>query len=273
MITTNVVTSTNEMQRFEKDLTVFLNKYSSNPFLLYPFIKYIMLKTRTNSSPLILIVKNDDTIVGFASLLLKKRFGFRVAVSLHKHTGSPDIVVREDYQREVVKSILFVLLKKMNCKSIMLTMPSESRNLESLLQECNSNKIHFSKYVEKSLDHCLILVNCSWTDYQKSLGGKYRRNIKQTENRLSNLGQWRITYTEATGDEKTADETLHEIKEVEKNSWKETWRLQAGNTKDEDLEGIWKTSRILTKTNPDFKIMVWILELKNEAVAYTLVMC
>jgi CelD/BcsL family acetyltransferase involved in cellulose biosynthesis len=268
--TASVITCATEMANFEKDLTPFLNSCSTNPFLQYPFIIHIMTKIPPDSSPLILVIKDDEKIIGVAPLVLKQRFGLRRVASLLKHTGSPDIVAKAEYRSDVLKHVLFVLLKRMHCKSITLTLPAESENLNALESECSLNGVTFFESREQTINHCVILVNCSWQDFQKSLSSNQRRKLNQTQRRLSSIGQWKITFTETTNDDQAANETLNKIHVVEKNSWKENWRFQNGESQDRDLEGMWKTSRVLTKTNPDFKTMIWMLELNNNPVAYTL---
>jgi hypothetical protein len=260
------------MEYLEKDLTSFLNNSTTNPFLLYPFIKHIMLKTATTSSPLILVIKKDEEIIGFAPLALKQSFGFRRFGSLLKYTGSPDIVVKEEYRREVLQNVITILLERMHGKSIILTLPAESQNLISLEHECRLNRITYSKSVEQNMNHCIIPVNCSGTDFQKSLSPKHRKRLRQTERQLTSIGEWKIKSVETSNDDQNASEILDKIHAVEKKSWKENWRQQTGIKQDDDLEGIWETSRILTKTNPNFKAMVWVLELENEPVAYSLVL-
>ncbi len=271
--TTELITRVERMESLENDLTAFLDNYTSTPFLLYPFLKNKMKNIPNDSSPLILVVKHSDEIIGLAPLLLKQRFGFREVTSLLKPTGSPDIISREEHREDALKSVLFVLLKKIRCKMVNLTLPAESKNLEILKQICRSSRISFLESTEQTMNHCIIPVNCPWIDYQKALSRKYRHTIKKKERRLSLLGEWKITFTLTTDDDQTADQTLDKIHEIEKNSWKEGWRLHSGNIKDQDLEAIWSASRILTRTNPEFRAMIWMLELNNEPVAYALAMC
>ena len=270
-ITSSIVTSVTELVYLEKDLTAFLNRCSSNPFLLYPFVEYSMRNAPQGSIPTILIIKNDEKIIGLATLALKQYLGFRGVTPLLKYTGSPDLIVEEEYREKVLKHVLYVLLKKMHCKSITLNLPAESPNLEALERECRSGKITFYKTIEQNMNHCILPVQCSWPDFLKSISGKYRKKFIRTEHRLSDIGEWKSVFIETSGDDQCANDALSRIHAVEKKSWKEDWRLETGHDQDQDLEGIWETSRLLTKTNPDFKIIICFLELNNSPIAYTLV--
>jgi CelD/BcsL family acetyltransferase involved in cellulose biosynthesis len=270
-ITSSLITNVTELAHMEKDLTAFLNRCSTNPFLLYSFIEYLMRKTSKDSIPAILVIKNGEKIIGLAPLVLKQHFGFRGVTSLVKPTGSPDLIVEKEYQEKVMKHLLFVLLKKMRCTSIILNLPAESPNLKALELECRSNKIAFYTSIDQNMNHCVLPVQGSWPDFLNSISGKYKRKFKMTQRRLSEVGEWKSVFIETSDDDQSANDALSKIHAVEKMSWKEDWRLQAGHGMDQDLEGIWKTSRLLVKANPDFKLMIWFLELSDRPVAYSLV--
>jgi hypothetical protein len=167
--------------------------------------------------------------------------------------------------------MLYILLKKMHCKSVILNLPAESPNLNALEHECRVNKITFYKTIKKNMNHCIIPVQCSWNDFQKSLSAHSRKKLRQTQRHLSAIGEWKNVLIETSNDDLSANDALSRIHAVEKKSWKEDWRLKVRHDRDQDLEGIWKTSRLLVKTNPDYKVMIWFLELNNASVAYTLV--
>jgi hypothetical protein len=103
-ITSSIVTDVTEMAYLEKDLSTFLKSCNTNPFLLYPFIEYLMLKTPKDSIPTILVIKNDEKIIGLAPLVLKQHLGFREVTPLLKYTGSPDLIVEEEYREKVLNT-------------------------------------------------------------------------------------------------------------------------------------------------------------------------
>jgi hypothetical protein len=256
----------------QKDLDAFSYNCSKNPFIFSPFIKYAMQSNiHKGWIPTVLVSRTEQKIIGFAPLLLKQHIGVRVATSLLKFWLSPDFIIDDEYRENALTHILYVLLKKMRCKSISLYLPAESPNLQVLERACIINGIAFRKKTEQQFGHRVIPIQCSWDDFQKARGGSFRQRFRRMERRLNDVGEWKITLVENTNDEQSTNDAFNKILDVEKMSWKETWRLQNKQTIDEDLLWIWKSSSSVENTNPDFKRKIWFLELNDQTVAYTLV--
>lgn len=217
-ITSRIITSATELAYLEKDLSAFLNARSSNPFLLYPFIEYLMQKASKGSVPAILVCKENEKIVGLAPLAINQSLGFRGVTFLVKFTGSPDIIVEEEYREKVLEHILYVLLKKMRCKSIILNLPAESPNLKALERECRSDKVIFYKTIQQNMNHCIIHVNCSWPDLLNSISGRNKRRFKNTQRHLTEMGQWKSSFIEISHDDQSANDALRKIHAVEKKA-------------------------------------------------------
>jgi CelD/BcsL family acetyltransferase involved in cellulose biosynthesis len=119
------------------------------------------------------------------------------------------------------------------------------------------------------MGHRIIPVSCSWEDFQAKKGGSFRRRFKRMERNLSQGGQWKITCFE---NENNRPDVLEKILDIEKRSWKETWRTREQMTKDQDLLNLWSGAQLASQTEKDFKWNTWILELNNQPVAYSLIL-
>jgi hypothetical protein len=121
------------------------------------------------------------------------------------------------------------------------------------------------------LNHRVIPVKCSWDDFKKLKGGKYRRRFKRIANRLDKIGKWKIILFENGNFGDNACTIRSKILEVENKSWKEKWRLQNAQIVDKDLLWLLSASPLAAKNNPDFQLKVWFLELNDKTVAYSLI--
>ena len=88
------------------------------------------------------------------------------------------------------------------------------------------------------------------------------------ERKLNQISPWRIVYVE---DVSNRPDVLEKILDVERMSWKESWRNRMLIATDEDLLMIWEGSQIVARTKTDFKGSVWFLQINHETVAYSFV--
>jgi hypothetical protein len=156
------------------------------------------------------------------------------------------------------------LVKALNCRFASFYLPFGSQNLETLEQQCKVNGMRFS--ANNQPGHCILPVECTWDEFQERKGR--RRIIRQIERKLNQIGPWEIVYVENV---RNRSDVLEKILDVERMSWKESWRSGRQIASDEELLMIWEGSQINAKTNTDFKGSVWFLQINRETVAYAFV--
>lgn len=246
----------------------FISKNSKNPLLLVDFItKSMEVNCSKGWTPLVLIVMLDNTIVGVIPLATKKKFGFRFVKSLIKPWFSPDFVTEDAYRKICVTLTLEFLFKTLHCHFFDFTLPAESDSLQVLMQKCEDSKIFFDTL--PAMGHSIIPVGCTWAEFEKMRGRKFRRTFRRIERKLDLLGSRKMVYFE-NSEEK--DAVFKRILDVEQTSWKEAWRTQQNIEADDDLLTIWAGAKCSAGTETGFKWSVWFLEIHDQTVAYSLVL-
>jgi hypothetical protein len=270
-IVTKIFTSASELSKIKKDLDIFLISRCKNPFNLYPFIENYMQSYCQESLPVILVSSVNEKIVGLAPLSLRKNLVFKSANFLLPYYVSPDFVVADEYREEVLRIFLHIILKKLKCKIIDLDLPAESQNLPILEKVSTDHKLVFRKQFIDTISHCLIFVQGSSVEYEKSQESHFKKKFRRLSRNIDEVGEWKIIIIDNLQNNQNAQKAFDKMMIIERMSWKEKWRLQTGCTIDKDLLWIWDASLSAAKTNPDFKCKVWFLELNNQAIAYQLV--
>jgi hypothetical protein len=223
------------------------------------------------STPLILVSSINEKIVGLAPLQLRKNLFFRNAAFLLPYEHSPDFVVIDEYREEVLGNFLNIIVKKIKCKQIVLDLPAESQNLPCLERVCRHYKIKFGNQLIDKMSHCVISVQGSLDEFEKSQGRKIKKGFRRISRNFDKMGAWKIMLIDDWRHDRDVQDAFDKMMAIEKMSWKEKWRLQnTGSTIDKGLQWIWNSSLLAAKTNPDFKHKIGFLELNGQAIAYEL---
>jgi hypothetical protein len=267
-LTTTIISDPDKITDFKEDIEEILN-YGSNPFSLLPFIQNTTIPK--NSVPAYLVSKIGSKTVAFAPLMLKHKHGIRIASFLQKCELSPDFLITEEYREAILEHFIQILFYKLHCSRIELNLPDESPNLKPLMKICSN--IGSSHMVKRHINdsHSIIFINTSWEEFVKKRGGRFRKKFKVTERDLTKIGEWKITHIGKSSDDHMVSEAITKVFDIEKLSWKQTWRLNAGQTSDDDLLCLWKSLAVLQKSNPNFDSSIWLLELNNKPVAYCII--
>jgi hypothetical protein len=267
-IVTKIFTNASELSKIKKDLDIFLNSCCKNPFNLYPFVENYMRSFCQDSIPVILVSSVNKKIVGLAPLQLTKNLFIWRANFLFQYFVSPDFIVADEFREEVLRNFLYIIVKKLKCKIIDLDLPAESQNLPILERVSSDYKLVFRKQFMDAKSHCLISVQGSLSEFEKSQGGQFKRKFRRISRNIDEKGEWKVEIVENLQNDQNAKDSFNKMMTIERTSWKEKWRLQAGCTIDKDLLWFWDSSLSATKTNPDFKCKIWFLELNNQSIAY-----
>jgi hypothetical protein len=148
---------------------------------------------------------------------------------------------------------------------VYLAIPSESANLTGLKRNREDRGMKFLARPE--MGHRVLPVKCTWDEFEKSRGKKFRQDFKRTERKMAGAGSWKVTCFEKG----EAMEITNRILDVERVSWKEEWRSRMELEIDKVLMMVLRGSLYAAETEPDFMWNVWFLELDNKPLAYIIV--
>jgi predicted acetyltransferase len=270
-LTTTVITDPMVLDT-ESSLDTFIENYSNIPFIFSSFIKNAMFqKANKNQTPTVVIVKLNKEIVGVAPLLLKHRVGMRYCEPLFDFWSSIDFVINDKYRKTVINHIVNLIFKRLRCKYSLIYFSDESPNLNEFKQICMLNKFNCFETKDPSMDHWIIPVNCSWTEFQKSKGRIFRKKLRSTERKLNDAGKWNLFLIENHHDSLDGNSAIDKVLAIDRQSWKSIHRRLLGlSDEDEDLVWFLKSSSS-NKDNPlSYRCKIWFLELEHQPIAYTM---
>ncbi len=264
-LTVHAISNHSKILELEEAIDDFVNKWSKNPLLFGGFTSQFMRSSRVRGwTPLFLVVKADEKIVGTAPLMIKKRLGGRSAAFFPNDWFSPDFVVDDGYREACISCVFEYLFKDLNCRFVKFYLPEESQNLEIVEQHCKVHRIGFSTWIQSR--HCIIPVKYTWDEFQRKKGRQ--RIIRQIERKLDQIDPWKTEYIKNISNR---PDVLDKILDVEKKSWKQSSHNDLRDTNNEELLMIWEGAQIVARTKTDIKCSVWFLQINNKTVAYTLV--
>lgn len=271
-ILTRAICDPQKLTGMEGDLTLFLNEQSKNPFMLYPFIKNTLSIIPDDSTPIFLVSKVGSKTVGFASLLIRHQFGVRTVSFLLKSELSPDFIIEERYREDVVRQFLKIISGKLHCKSMSLVFPEDSPNLEILRNLPSKQGEYRIKHAKQSTHSILFLKHSTWDEFQKFKGSRFRKKFRTIERDLAKNGEWEIKcFREGMLDPQAVDDLKNRIFSIENQSWKQAWRLNAGQVIDEDLQFLMESTLKMQTVDSNFACNFWFLEINQQPVAYCII--
>ena len=257
------------ISKIEKEFDSFVTKNCNNPFMLSMFIKKrIELSRASGQKPAILVLKENDKIIGIAPLLLTRNLGFRSVKWLFSESYSPDFIVSDTKSKDHLQYFFQYIFQNLSCKYAILEIPAESKNQNLLTLICESYKLSIQRISAAHLNHRVIKIDRNWGEFKKSRGKHFRFEFRRIERKLSAAGNFRTLMFKNTDEE---DDSFKKIMQVENVSWKQNWRLSHNSSFDEGLLKLWEGSSLGIRSNLNFRRKVWFLELNRQVIAYSLV--
>lgn len=255
------------LRHIESQWNSLAGECSRNPFLLTYLVKpFISLNSANNWNPMIVTASDNGKLAGIVPLMVRRTYGLRLAKFVLKPSYSPDFIIRDENRNEYVKMIVDYIFNRLGCHLLSLDFTVQSQHLGNLKQECNKAGIHCS--VVSEMGHRVLPIRSTWQDFEKLKGSNFRRKFRRIEHNLNKIGEWKIV---CNGKKETSKEILSKILEVEKESWKETWRVKKGSNTDDVLLAIWEGLSNAAQLQPGLDWAVWFLEIDGHAIAYALV--
>ena len=239
----------------------FVKTASDNPIFLSGFVSYFMeLEHQAKWNPHIVVMKREQDLVGLA--LLKVRGD--VAEFLLAPSYSPDLVVLGQFRRTFLEELMKLLFVKLRCQFVDFTLPSESPTVQLLRRWAKGISMELPVDEPYADSHSVLEVKGSWKDFCDSRGKNFTRHFAKIERKLTNAGAWRISNSSIDN-----PGTVAKIHEIEKNSWKNVERKGREDPYLEATLDYWKRAPPETAF---FTPQSWLLELKDEPIAYAIVL-
>jgi len=262
------ITDIKGLSGIQNSWNAFVNSYGNNPVTLYEFTKMFLELDRSQGwDPLVLIGYDNDDIVGIAPLIMRDVFGIRIVRFAFKPYYTTDFIVKDRFRTKFINGLLDLLFQNLKSKVADLAFPTESPNMSILRKICNAKGIFWG--TEPYIGHCAVIVppTATWDQFENSVRGRFKKRFRGLERKLDRAGSWKISYVQAETDEFDVSD---KILAVDKASWKEDWRAQKNVENDPELAIIWKGSKLLAKTTPEFTYSVHFLEIDEKPVAFVI---
>jgi hypothetical protein len=155
----------------------------------------------------------------------------------------------------------------MGCRFATAFLAASSPNLHLLAHQCKDDGISLRMTSSAFIAYRFMPVNCSWDSFQSGKGRHFRRKSKIMERNFGFAGSSKVLFFE---NDAATKGVFQRILEVERASWKQRHRFQHGFTLDSDLVDIWEAAIMAYKAYDGFKLLVWLLEMNGDTIAYSL---
>lgn len=217
-----------------------------------------------DSLPLLMVLRVDQKIVGVAPLSLRKSFGIRSARFLLRPELAPDFVLIPQYFSLSLKLINDFLFNKLNCVYFNFTFEDSSKTLK----EFTERKLKI--FTVDFPGHVVLRLPDTFEEFKKIHGKRFKRDFRLSERRLDSKGYWRIKqYTNENGTETTST-VYKQVLDIDKNSWKASWRVKHKVSSDLDLMAVLKlfSSPPNKMLDQSYRWFVWLLELEGLPISF-----
>lgn len=240
---------------------------SQNPYYFNSFIaQFINSAIKSKQKPLLIVYYSEHKAVGIAPVTISSGKGLlRTATFLTGPDFDPDFVVEEKYREQIIHETVTFLFKKIGCTLIDFVMPSETKNL-TVLEEMSKFPRGPYHLTRLSSVHSVVCVEGTWAEFERGRGRNYRKFFRNIEKRLSLSGCWKIEFA---SNQYSLTEVEQYLLDIEKGSWKQTYRLERGIEKDESLLGLFTAATDNQLTTAGFKWEVAFLEVNGKKIAYS----
>jgi hypothetical protein len=269
-ISAKLITEMPEFEKIEKEFDDFVNKHSENPCISSIFLKEGAGLSRFRGwMPLIIVIYSSEKIIGIAPLAIRRKLGLSFAQFLFGPNWLMDFVIDDKYRELCVLQILQILTKTLKCEFIDLTFSEESHTVKPLELACRELGCYFRKEPALFGGHRVVSVVGTWDEFTKARGKKFRAETKRVERKLKELDNWRVTCVEQI---KQDPQVCDKILKIDKLSWKEGFLSSQKVAYDPELAVSLNSIAETGKKSAFFKWRVYFLEVKEDAIAYVLVL-
>lgn len=218
-----------------------------------------------NLSLCVLLVKEKDSIIGIAPLMLQKaamcglRFK-KLSFIYNDNASHADFLLMAGREREGVSAIVDYLKSGRIAYDVLefQNMPKESPNYELLLEKLSHDKAFF--VLKEGLRSPYIPIAIDWQAYLLSLSKKFRKTLHNIQNRAKSE-KFRIEKVEDSIKNKGI---LNSIVGISEKSWKAKCNGEISHSR-ENVSFFQALSKIATEKG---WLGIWLLTLRDKPIAY-----
>jgi hypothetical protein len=246
-----------------------VSRCSRNPFLLTELVKsFISLNKAGGWNPMIVTISGQKNLLGIGPLTEKRVYGLKLARFIVRPSFSPEFIICSKDRNSYASLFIDYIFNHLGCQILSLSFEGKPQDLRSLMYDFKALGIHCSS--GSQMGHRVLPITSTWEEFERLKGSSFRHKFRKIERNLDKLGTWEIVYSAGR---EIGQEVFDRILEVERESWKETWRAKKGSEVDDVLMAIWSGLRVVTKTRSDVEWGVYFLEVEGRPIAYSLIIC
>jgi hypothetical protein len=257
-----VITSVQEFEQVRPSWDDFVAKMGTNWHLFSDFIQFRMLRCKSlGEIPFVILKVINGNVVGIAAFWMRRRNGIGQARFLLTADCSPDFLVIPEHRQSFVDQTLEVLLRRMRCQIVTLSLPRGSPQAVALDYYCKRKGLRLAR--TETDKHSILLVDGEWKDFERLRGRNFRNHFKKVESKLTRSGAWRTEQAKAN-----SAASINKIVSVETHSWKHQGERRKTPILDHRLRAYttYQDTPSLARFTPD----VWFLELEGTPIAFVI---
>jgi CelD/BcsL family acetyltransferase involved in cellulose biosynthesis len=193
-----------------------------HPFLRHEWVRTWWDSFQGDRQLQIVIVRDDDRIVGIAPLMRENAVVYglpvrRLALLANDHTPRTDCVIAGD-ENEVYRAIWSSLASEMDRWDVLqLTqLPDTSQTIRVMSGLASADQLPVG--IWKSSDSPYLELADTWESYWASLSAKFRSNVRNRLTRLQPIGEPKL---EILSDTASITAACHDVWRLEASGWKD----------------------------------------------------
>jgi CelD/BcsL family acetyltransferase involved in cellulose biosynthesis len=251
--------------RLEPEWNELLREHSDEkPFYMHQWFRIWWDSFGAKRKLHVLVATKDHRVLAIAPLMISRRFymGFPMRViefMANDHSPKIDLIFPRDNTIGVEK-IIDHLLERENWDLLKLEDILESSPVINLIEKrCNGARLLWGKRTIRFSPY--ISIQSDWNSFVARLSRKFRKNMRNRQRHLGELGDFRIEEHSRIDD---LDGLLAQLHNVTQRSWQGRRGSSVFSTK-ENLSFYVKLARW---ANQEGYLVLWLLRLNSTPIAY-----
>lgn len=237
------------------------------PFMTFEWFFCFWQCYSEDMKPFILIVKEDDDILGIAPLMeMKTRYRAlpvkAITCFANVHTNRAGFILLRK-KKEVVNYIIDYLFNTYRFDIINIYFIEDGSDTDRLLSKTlNEKGIKYRKITSRSSPY--ILINKDWDSYLKSRSKMFRKGLRRINNLAERNGRYKVKkYTKSD-----IESGIEEMLKISRG----TWKYEENTAIASDRIEIMFYSSLITKMSLKGWLNLWILKIDDEPIAFDLIL-
>ena len=239
-----------------------LEQKNPNVFLRHEWFKSWWMAYGNHKKLWILLVKENNELIGIAPLMLSKtlfRFFPVRRIEFIKNDESPRCDFLYKDREKTIKKIIDYLISYNKWDLVTLEgIPEDSKTPELLKRYCSERKLDI--LIKPSLNSPFLNINTDWKTFYKSKTQRFKKRLRYNKNKIKKLGQITIDHITSNNIEKALSEVFY----IGHKSWKEQTKKSISSTNENKKFFFYLTNEAALKE----WLSLWILRIEGKPVAF-----